>query len=58
MGLTSFFSGDSDPSVIEVGDTLATDLYDRSRDARLQTVRPYKNTENGRARHEATHRAP
>ncbi|WP_273837467.1 hypothetical protein [Halococcus sp. PRR34] len=47
MGLTSFLSGDSEPSVIEVDDTLATDLYDRSRDARLQTVRPYKNTENG-----------
>jgi hypothetical protein len=47
MGLTSFFSGDSDPSVIEADDMLATDLYDRSRDARLQTVRPYKNTENG-----------
>ncbi|EMA54789.1 type IV secretory system conjugative DNA transfer family protein [Halococcus salifodinae] len=47
MGLTSFLSGDSEPSVIEADDTLATDLYDRSRDARLQTVRPYKNTENG-----------
>ena len=50
MGLSSFLSGDSEPSVIEADDTLATDLYDRSRDARLQTVRPYKNTENGMER--------
>jgi hypothetical protein len=47
MGLSSLLSGDSNPSVIKADDTLATDLYDRSRDARLQTVRPYKNTENG-----------
>jgi hypothetical protein len=39
--------GSSGPSTIEVTEELATDLYDRSRDARLQTVRPYKDTENG-----------
>ncbi|HET7324724.1 MAG TPA: hypothetical protein VFJ06_10360, partial [Halococcus sp.] len=39
--------GSSGPATLEVTDTLARDLYDRSRDARLQTVRPYKNTENG-----------
>ena len=48
MGLSSYLPfGDSGPTTIEADDTLARDLYDRSRDARLQTVRPYKNTENG-----------
>jgi hypothetical protein len=48
MGLSSYLPfGDSGPATIEADDTLARDLYDRSRDARLQTVRPYKNTENG-----------
>lgn len=35
------------PTTITADDGLATTLYDRSRDLRLQTVRPYKNTENG-----------
>jgi hypothetical protein len=48
MGLSSLWPfGNSGPSTIEVDDGLATDLYDRSRDARLQTVRPYAGTEDG-----------
>jgi hypothetical protein len=50
MGLTSFLSGNSGPASLEVDDTLAEDLYDRSRDARLQTVRPYTGTDNGLTR--------
>jgi hypothetical protein len=42
--------GSSGPSTITVDDALARDLYDRSQDARLQTVRPYKDTENGMER--------
>ncbi len=35
------------PTTITADEGLATTLYDRSRDLRLQTVRPYKDTENG-----------
>ncbi|EMA47803.1 hypothetical protein [Halococcus salifodinae] len=51
MGLSSILPfGDSGPATIEVDDMLAEDLYERSRDARLQTVRPYTGTDDGLVR--------
>jgi hypothetical protein len=39
--------GKSSTAGFKVKSRFATDLYDRSRDIRLQAVRPYRNTEDG-----------
>jgi hypothetical protein len=41
--------GSSEPPVMQIPQHWATDLYDRARDSnlRMQTVRPYKGTEDG-----------
>ena len=48
MALSSLLPfGNSGPTAMKVDDMLARDLYDRSRETHLQSVRPYKDTENG-----------
>ncbi len=39
--------GSSGPATLKIDEMLAEDLYDRSLDARLQTVRPYIGTDDG-----------
>jgi len=48
MALSSLLPfSNSAPTAMKVDDMLARDLYDRSRETHLQSVRPYKDTENG-----------
>lgn len=47
VSLSSLSPFSRSPQMITADDALTTDLYDRSRDRRLQSIRPYKHTDDG-----------